>query len=129
MKNLPHEIETKAYISPGAKEYARRRIDLEHALSAIVKSGQAILGGEVWLVKKMAQNWTGLIPSSNGAPPGVWSWETEMRKNNETWNKYCERTHSESVKSVSELKVEEEAALDVLPLIWFNICFVEEHEV
>lgn len=42
MKKLPHEIEIKAYITPGAKEYAWRRIDLDHALNAIAKSGQAI---------------------------------------------------------------------------------------
>ena len=52
-----------------------------------------------------------------------------MKKEDETWNKYCERTLSESIKSLSELKVEDEAALDVVPFIWFNVCFVEEHEV
>ena len=46
MKKLPHEIEIKAYITPGAKEYAWRRIDLDHALNAIAKSGQAIQDAE-----------------------------------------------------------------------------------
>ncbi len=129
MKKLPHEIEIKAYITPGAKEYAWRRIDLDHALNAIVKSGQAILGGEVWLVKNSTEHWIGLIPSRYGEPPGVWSWDTDMKKEDETWNEYCKRTLSESIKSLSELMVEDEAALDVLSFIWFNVCFVEEHEV
>lgn len=129
MKQLPEHIIEKAYVSPGAREFAWRRADLKMAFESIVDSGQAILCGEVWLVKDESKNWIGLIPSNDNSPPGVWHWETTSRMPDETWEEYCHKTLTESLKATSEMKVEEESAQDVLQYLWFNVFFVEEGEL
>ena len=128
MKKLPKGIANKAYISPGAHEFAWKRADLNEALKAISESEQAILGGEVWLVKDISENWWGLIPSKDGSPPAAWSWDTTSRKPNENWADYCENTYQESLKAVAGLYVENEASPEIVSYIWFNVTFIEESE-
>jgi hypothetical protein len=48
-------------------ELAWRRQDIEQALHVLRDSGQAILGGEVWLITG-EKSWTGLIPQRGGGP-------------------------------------------------------------
>ena len=129
MKALPQSITERAYVSPGAKEFAWRRHDMPAALQAIAASGQAILGGEVWIVKDPGGNWHGLIPSKTGGPDGVWHWETTPKKDSESWQLYCERTQQESLNTLKDMRVENETREDVVPLLWFNVSFVGPHEV
>lgn len=97
MNAVPPDILAKAYRSPGAGELAWRRGDLPSAMEALVKSGFAILGGELWLVRDPKENWTGLIPSRDGKVPFVWGWDTGSRMEGESWSGYCERTLEESL--------------------------------
>lgn len=129
MKPLPPAIVKRAYASPGAKELAWRRIDLPEALEAICATQQAVLGGEVWLVRNPNENWHGLVPDRKGGPDGVWSWDTVPRLANESWPAYCERTYRESLNVLSEMNVEESAREDVVSYIWFNITYVDAHDV
>ena len=129
MKPLPRTVAEKAYVSPGGKEFAWRRADLPEALQAIVASGQAVLGGEVWIVKDPTDNWVGPIPDNTGGPDGVWHWETTPKKDHESWQHYCERTQAESLEVLRNMNVETEARKDVVPYLWFNVCIVEPHEV
>ena len=126
---LPPHVLSKAYVSPGAGEFAWKRADLPEALCALVESGHAILGGEVWLVEAPNRNWIGLIPSRDGSPPGVWGWDTLARRPNEAWRAYCERTLSDSLETVARINVEDEAAEAAVPMLWFNVTSVVSNDV
>src|SRR3954469_20259210 len=95
--DLPAAVHSRAYISPGAGEYAWRRSDFAEAAQALANIGYAILGGEVWFVPKLDGNWCGLIPSADGSPDGVWSWDTNPQGGEESWEIYCGRAAAESV--------------------------------
>jgi hypothetical protein len=126
--SLPASVISKAYESPGAKEYAWRREDVPEAAAALAAAGKAILGGEVWLVPDVQSNWSGLIPSASGSPDGIWSWDTSPRAQGEGWQAYCERTCQESVAAVSSMQVESESAAHVRSFLWFNMTYVAEDE-
>ena len=126
--DLPVSVLSKAYKSPCAKEFAWRRDDVPEAAAAIAAAGRAILGGEVWLVPDLRSNWSGLIPSADGSPDGVWSWDTLPRVQTEGWQAYCERTCQESLTAVSSMQVELASALRVQTLLWFNMTFVAEDD-
>ena len=49
MSDLPKQVKASAFKDADG-EYAWRRADVIFALQAIADSGQAILGGEVWVV-------------------------------------------------------------------------------
>jgi hypothetical protein len=123
---LPPSILSKAYESPGARELAWRRADVPAAAMAIAAAGRAILGGEVWLVRDVRSNWSGLIPSADGSPDGVWSWDTSPRAAAELWQQYCERVCHETIAAVAAMQIEQVAAASVRPLLWFNITYVTE---
>ena len=126
---MPAHIVAKAYVSPGARELAWKRADLPEALRALVESGHAILGGEVWVVEALNGNWNGLIPSKDNALLGVWSWDTPERRPDETWQGYSERTLRESLEAIAKMNVEGEAAEAVLPALWFNVTSVGRDDV
>jgi hypothetical protein len=128
MKTLPHAQIEKAYMAPGAEEFAWRRVDIPEVLQAIASSGQAVLGGEAWIIKDKNENWVGLVPGRNGDPDGVWHWETSPKKEKESWQSYCERTRVESLDVLQNINVEDETRADVVPHLWFNTCFVEPYE-
>jgi len=126
---LPPHVSSKAYVSPGAGELAWRRADLPEALRALVDAGHAILGGEVWIVEAPNRNWIGLIPSRDGSPPGVWSWDTLEQRPDEVWRAFCERTLRESLEALGKINVEDEAAQAVVPMPWFNVTSVGSDDV
>jgi hypothetical protein len=111
-----------------AKELAWRRGDVPEAAAAIAAAGKATLGGEVWLVRDLQANWSGLIPNSDGSPDGVWSWDTSSRGANESWQAYCDRTCQETIAAVAAMQVEHAAAASVQSLLWFNFTYVAEDE-
>jgi hypothetical protein len=126
---LPDHVLSKAYVSPGAGEFAWKRADLPEALHALVEAGHAILGGETWIVEARDRNWNGLIPSKDGSPPAVWSWDTSAQRPNESWRVYCERTLRESLEAIEHINVEDEAAETVVPMLWFNVTSVGSDDV
>ena len=106
-------------------EFAWRRRDIERALNAIRDSGNATLGGEVWLITG-EHSWNGLIPSLGGGPPGVWHWETQPRSASESWQQYCARTAAESVKAVRDIRVEQETPSELIDRLRFNVTYAAE---
>jgi hypothetical protein len=127
MTTLPERITSVAYRATNG-ELAWRRADLPAAISAIAASGQAILGGEVW-VALGGGRWGGLVPDRHGGPPGVWHWDTAQRAAGENWSAYCRRVAEESARVVDEMRVEEESAPAVQHRLFFNLTFVQEAEM
>jgi hypothetical protein len=124
LMSLPKDITTKAF-RPGNGELAWRRQDIEEAITAIRDSGQAILGGEVWLVTN-SHSWNGLIPTGSGKNSAVWHWETEARLAAESWHGYCQRTAEESVRAVRSMNVENETLPSLRDRLRFNLTYITE---
>ena len=84
--DLPSDIHSKAYVSPGAGEFAWRRSDVADAVEALAAGGFAIVGGKLWVVPQRDRGWSGLIPNAAGGPDEVWSWDTNPRSAEESWD-------------------------------------------
>lgn len=123
---LPEPITAAAYRASNG-ELAWRRPDIPAALFAIAESGQAVLGGKVWVVVGDGR-WVGLIPDAACGPPGVWHWDTALRAAEESWPAYCWRAAEESERAVAGMRLEEEAAPAVLDRLYFNLTYVPEAE-
>jgi hypothetical protein len=124
MNVLPESVTAVAYRAVNG-ELAWRRADLPLALAAVAESGQAVLGGEVWVAVGEGR-WLGLIPDAHGGPPGVWHWNTTPRADGEGWLKYCRRAAEESALAVARMRVEEESDPAVRGRLFFNLTFVTE---
>jgi hypothetical protein len=124
--NLPEPIAAVAYRAVNG-ELAWRRADLPSALLAIVQSGMAVLGGEVWLALGEGR-WDGLIPDAHGGLPGVWDWDVTPQATGETWSAYCRRAAEESARAVAGMRVEEESDPAVGDRLYFNLTYVTEAE-
>jgi hypothetical protein len=127
--DLPAEVHSKAYPSPGGGEYAWRRSDIAEAADALVDNGCAILGGEVQLVPKLDGNWSGLIPSADGTPDGVWSWDTDPQDAEESSESYCRRVAAESINVVARMTVEAQCSSVAQEHLWFNLTWTSRQEV
>lgn len=126
MAALPESITAVAYRASNG-ELAWRREHIRAALAAIAASGQAVLGGEVW-VTLGGGRWDGLVPDRHGGPPGVWHWSTAPRAAGESWLAYCGRVAEESARAVAGLQVEEESDPTVLERLFFNLTYITEAE-
>ena len=97
-------------------------------MQTIAGTGQAVLGGEVWLV--VDGRITGLIPAAiDDEPAGVWHWDTEPKGESESWPEYCARTAAESKSVIRDMKVEDESKPEVGDSLFFNITYVDETDV
>ena len=126
VSGLPDVIAKLAYRSTNG-ELAWRRSDVLAALDAIAKSGQATLGGEVWVALGEGR-WHGLVPKAGGRLPGVWQWDTAPRGAGEDWPSYCRRAARESTRAVEGMRVEEAADPEVRDRLVFNLTFVAERD-
>jgi len=126
MPVLPDKIVAAAYHASNG-EMAWRRADLPAALAALAESGQAVLGGEVWVAAGEGR-WVGLVPDARGGLPGVWHWDTTPRRAGESWPAYCRRAADESARVVAEMRVEEEAAAAIRDRLYFNLTWVAEQD-
>jgi hypothetical protein len=127
MAALPVSVTAIAYRASNG-ELAWRRLDIPQALSAIAASGQAVLGGEVWVAVGEGQ-WHGLVPDRHGGPPGgVWHWDATPRAAGESWPAYCVRAAEESARTVAGMPVEKESDPAVRDRLFFNVTFVSEAE-
>lgn len=106
---LPQSITSLAYRAING-ELAWRRHDVPAALAAIAASGQAVLGGEVWVALGDG-HWEGHIPDRHGGPDGVWCWSTTPHDATETWQELCDQTAEESARVVAKMRVEEHRLL------------------
>ena len=126
MRELPAHATAQAFKAANG-EYAWKRADVATALGAISASGQAVLGGEVWVVTKGRR--LGLVPSSDGQePPRVWHWDTAEQERSEPWREYCARTAAESNAVVNAMRVEDYSRQDVRDHLFFNLTFVDEND-
>jgi hypothetical protein len=127
MRELPPAIRDTAFKATNG-EYAWRRADVSTALEGIADSGQATLGGEVWVV--LDGRIAGAVPAANDRKPeGVWQWETSPRRASESWSEYCVRTAGESIDAVREMNIERECRSDVRDSLFFNVMYVDETDV
>ncbi len=123
MADLPSEILAKAFRAPNG-ELAWRPDDVPEVIEAFVGLGQAVWGAELWWVQR--PSWMGLVPTSDGSPPGVWSWEPAPQTRDEAWSDYVERTAGETREAMRVLDLESWVHPDVLPGIYFNLEGVAE---
>ncbi|MBL8885578.1 MAG: hypothetical protein JNK16_02870 [Phycisphaerales bacterium] len=123
MTEIDPTLKALAFVAANG-ELAWRRRDVEKAIDAISRSGRAILGWEVWLTGD-GQAWTGLIPSADGGPPGVWSFNTSARMKDEEWSHYCMRTASETHSQIQSQPVEAETSPEAKSALRFNLTYVE----
>jgi hypothetical protein len=121
---LNSDITAAAFVASNG-ELAWRRADIERALGAIRDSGQAILGGEVWLITGPG-SWYGLIPQRDSSVPVVWHWETAAQEASESWQDYCVRTAAESIARVGTMSVEQETPVELIERLRFNVTYVAE---
>jgi hypothetical protein len=126
MAALPEPVTAVAYRASNG-ELAWRRHDLPTALAAVAASGQAVLGGEVWVALGNGR-WHGLIPDRHGGPDGVWHWSTTPRAATEGWQEYCNRVAADSAQVVAAMRVEEESAPAVRESLRFNLTYIPEVE-
>ena len=122
MEALPLTIVTTAYRAANG-ELAWRRAGLPAALAAIAESGQAVLGGEVWVATGDGR-WDGLVADADGGPPGVWHCETAPRAAEESWLAYCRRVADESARVAAGMRVEDAAHPAVRDRLYFNPTWV-----
>src|SRR5216117_3468112 len=89
MRDLPSSITATAFSSGG--EYAFRRRDVREAIDAIVRSGQAIVHWEVWMLVGERGVTHFLPPASPGQPVGVCAAWSPDQNEGEPWADYCAR--------------------------------------
>lgn len=126
MATLPESVTSVAYRASNG-ELAWRRDDVATALAAIAASGQAVLGGEVWVTLGEGR-WTGLVPDRHGGPDGVWAWDNKPRSQGETWREYCDRAARESERFLAGMQVEAEADPTVLNKLYYNFTYIRESD-
>jgi hypothetical protein len=123
--SAPSDIPTgRAFVAANG-ELAWHRRDIGPAVSRIRDAGQAILGGEVWLIIGQ-DTWDGLIPQRAGGPPVIYSWETPPRSLSESWRDYCHRTAAESIHVIGLMTVESDISPDLADKLRFNITYIAE---
>ena len=120
---LPTDVTSKAFRASNG-ELAWRREDIEQAIAAIRDAETAILGGEVWLITGL-HSWNGLIPRRDAEAATIWQWETGPQMSNESWQKYCERTATESIEAVQTMAVEQETPPSLIDHLRFNVTFID----
>jgi len=116
------DLEERAHRS--GEEYAWRREDAKEAARALAASGRAILGGELWLVRK-GEIW-GMLPQKSG-PPAVYHWESE-REALESWTEYVARSCSEALAAIDDLPSGGEVDAPQGADVYYNLTWALEHE-
>ena len=122
MKSLPAEIVSSAIIVANG-EYAWQRSHIFTALRAITEKGQAILGGDIWVVK-------------DGKTYGVFSkkvgmrlWDISPYKDDELWSDYCRRTCDESILEIEKTQIEDAVDEESRQYLFYNPAFIEQNDV
>jgi hypothetical protein len=122
MKPLPSGIVSSAFVLPNG-EYAWQRSQIFTALRAIADSDQAILGGDVWVVKD------GKTYGVFSDEQGMRMWDTLPYKANESWADYCIRTFDESIREIEKTPLENAVGKDAQQYIFYNPAFIEQNDV
>jgi hypothetical protein len=99
MKPLPEEIIASSVVSENG-DHGWRDPDIFEALEAIAGSGQAIFGGDIWLLEEDTLEEP--FPEITSIP----FWETDLREPEEPWSDYCHRTCEQSIREIKENQIE-----------------------
>jgi hypothetical protein len=91
MNRLPGDLLARAFRARNG-ELAWRREDALAVAEALAAGGQAILGGEVWLVDDDGW-WDPRLPTDDGTEPAVRTWAPvpPERQASESWSEFCAR--------------------------------------
>ena len=105
-------------------------LDVPEFLAACGNDGIAILGGEMWLSDYRAAfegnpipqkgSWCGLIPWKGKNTTVVVSYSTKSRRFLESWNKYVQRTITETQGQINEINIDNEVETQYIPSVRFN---------
>lgn len=96
---IPSALHDVAFRS--GSEWAWRPDDLPAVAEALGEAGCAILGGEVWVVRR--ESIDTLLRVRRGVLPAVLAWETRSRRVGETWRAYVRRTVEETLEETRGL--------------------------
>ena len=88
---LPDDVLARAFRARNG-ELAWSRQDAVTVAETLAAGGQAIVGGEVWLVDDDGW-WDPRLPTGDGTAPAVHSWTPvpPYRQTSETWADFCAR--------------------------------------
>ena len=121
-------------------ELAWKKDDIFAAIDEISQNNFAILGGDVWAVMSEQNDSNvlvltqldhsyiavGIIEGKDGVDY-VFSWDSD-KTDNESWNDYVERSKTETINSINNLKPEESVAQNLRESIYYNLVFADENE-
>jgi hypothetical protein len=114
---LPETLQVAAY-SAGS-EYAWRR---DHALLVIKdleQRGCAVIGVEVWLATE---------PGPTIPAPGVYTWEAQPRRPEESWAMFVHRVNTDTAEYVRTFSWHPDDRQHAREKPYFNLTVVEEHD-
>jgi hypothetical protein len=126
---IPDSLMSRAYVSPGADEYAWRLDEIESVVTELAASRNAIRGAEIWLVPDIHGGWIGELPlqDTSIAPTGFCSWSNGPRLYGmESWAQFCSRLAQETLDYLAALRPEELFRREVQPFLWVNLTIDEE---
>lgn len=126
---IPPSLRSRAYVSPGAGEYAWRLAGISSVALELAAARCAIRGGEIWLVPDVRGGWIGGLPlqDTSIAPTGHFHWSHGPRLDGkETWPQFCSRLARETLATLAALKPEERIRREAHPYLWVNLSIDEE---
>jgi hypothetical protein len=119
------ELLTRAYRAQNG-EYAWTRSYVGAAVAQLAAAGEAILGGEVWVVVG-AKAILAIIPDRAGANK-VYHWSVPSRGRNEPWPDFVRRAAAVALDAVEGLRAEEDVRADLAPFVRYNLTYVGQAE-
>lgn len=122
MKPLPEEIVSSAFIVANG-EYAWKRSHIFIALQAIAETEQAILGGDIWVIKD------GKTYGLFSDEVGMRLWDTVPYKADELWVDYCHRTYEESIHEIETTQIVNAVDQESQQYLFYNPVYIEQNDV
>lgn len=105
-------------------EYAWTRSDVGAAVAQLVAAGEAILGGEVWVVTE-GRTIVTIIPNHTGAD-SVYHWAVPDQGWSESWSDFVRRTATVTLDAIERLRAEEDVRADLASFVRYNLTYVDQ---
>ena len=122
MKPLPEEVISSAFVLANG-EYAWQRSAISDVLQSIADTGQATLGGDVWVIKN------GETHSLFSDKAGMRLWDTSPYVAGELWLDYCRRACDESIRKIEETKIDNAVEKENQQYIFYSPTYIKQNDV
>ncbi|GAB5419131.1 MAG: hypothetical protein Crog4KO_06390 [Crocinitomicaceae bacterium] len=120
-------------------EYAWRKNDVRMAINDLVENDCAILGGDVWFLKKVHESSEapmtqipqeeiaiGIIKCKDGTTT-VFNWYSNKRQK-ENWNEYVRRSTTETENAIKRMRTESHVKDEDRDKVYYNLVYCNERE-